>query len=547
MIRNNKITASLARYLFATLTGLAIVFSATAESLHLDKNKQAENTRPVIQTANGPIRGIEKNGLALFLGIPYAAPPVGKLRWMPPAPVANHDLIETNKYGNQCAQSFTFGVFASQSVSEDCLYLNVFAPAKTDLKQKRPVMVWIHGGGHFNGSGDDYDGAKLVQDGHTVVVTFNYRLNVFGFLAHPALDNEGHPFANYGILDQQAALRWVRDNIAQFGGDPDNVTLFGESAGGESTLANMVSPAAHGLFHRGIVESGPVVSPILGNWNKDLPTAETFGKRFADAVGCPDQSAECLRALSAADILKRSGEFQTNQHIVDGAILPLSYAKAFSTGQFNHMPLIMGMNKDEWRWLRGIVEIGSGKPMKAADYPAAIAATFGAKNAEEIIRHYPLSAYPSASVALAAAETDGGFSCPMREMIQDVARYESNTYAYEFMDETAPSYMQPVSFPYGAAHTSEIQYLFPLYHGSTGTPHPLNAGQTHLSDQMVAYWTTFAKNGNPNSKKTPHWPSYKDKSGTDHWQLLQQPKPATAAAGKFASQHQCEFWNSLSK
>lgn len=540
---------TLTRWACTAFAGLAI-----ASCAHVQQGQQrlaaqyADASRPVVSTTDGPVRGAVKDGLNIFLGIPYAAPPVGELRWRPPAPPARHDLIDTVKYGNQCAQISTFGVFASQSFEEDCLYLNVFAPAQTKSGDKHPVMVWIHGGGHFNGSGDDYDASKLVKDGDTVVVTLNYRLNVFGFLSLPALDNEGHPFGNYGILDQQAALRWVRDNIRAFGGDPDNVTLFGESAGGQSTMANMVSPAARGLFHRAIVESGPLISPLVAGWNKELPAAQDFGRRFADAVGCPDQSAQCLRSLSAEDILRKSGDFQTNQHIVDGSILPLPYARAFGEGEFTRVPLMIGMNRDEWRWLRTIVEQGTGKPMTAAEYPDAVAATFGKKNAARIVELYPASAFPSPSEALGAAETDGGFSCPMRQMAQTVAGHDPRTYAYEFMDRTAPSYMGPVSFPYGAAHTSEIQYLFPLYHGSKGTPHPLNASQQQLSDQMVSYWTTFARTGSPNSSKTPNWPVYMDvASGGENWQLLQLSGPVTAAQREFVSRHHCDFWDSLSK
>ena len=535
--------------LFTTLvflTGTAFVGLAVVSCALVQQGQSDDELRPTVNTTDGPVRGVVTDGVNTFLGIPYAAPPVGDFRWRPPAPAARHALLDAVKFGNRCAQIETFGVFATPSFEEDCLYLNVFAPEKAAQQELRPVMAWIHGGGHFNGASDDYDASKLVKDGNTVVVSFNYRLNVFGFLAHPALDNEGHSFANYGIMDQQAALRWVRQNIRGFGGDPENVTLFGESAGGQSTMANMVSPAARGLFHRAIVESGPLVSPLVAGWNKELPAAQEFGRQFAAAVGCADQSAQCLRALSVSDILKRGGAFQTNQHIVDGTVLPLSYASAFSTGRFNRVPLIVGMNRDEWGWLRAQIELGSGRPMTAAEYPAAIAATFGAVNAPKIIERYPLSTYPSPSQALAAAETDGGFSCPMRKMAQSVAVYEASTYAYEFIDRTAPSYMAPVSFPLGAAHTFEIQYLFPRYHGATGRPQQLNAAQARLSDYMVSYWTTFARNGDPNSVKTPVWPRYRDDPARDNWQSLQLPAPVTTPHGDFASQHQCDFWDKLS-
>lgn len=527
-------------FLMATaFAGLALVLSACGGGQHDD------GKAPTVATTEGPVRGAVANGVMTFLGIPYAAPPVGDLRWMPPAPPAHHALLEAVAFGKRCAQINTLNVFAAPSYEEDCLYLNVFAPVNAASQGKRPVMVWLHGGGLFDGESNDYDASKLARDGGAVVVSINYRLNVFGFLAHPALDNEGHTFGNYGIMDQQAALRWVQNNIGAFGGDPKNVTLFGESSGGESTLANMISPTAQGLFQRAIVESGPVISPLIPGWDKDVPTAEDFGRRFATAVGCPDQRAACLRSLSVRDILTKSGDFQTTQTIVDGTTLPVHFATAFPSGQFNRVSLLIGTNRDEWRWSNAVVELATGKPLAASDYPTAIAGTFGQAHAAQVIKHYPLSSYGSPSLALSAAQTDGGFSCPMRLMTKQVASFGVATYAYEFNDRTAPTYMAPVSFPYGAAHTLEVQYLFPLYHGATGTPQPLNEQQKKLSDAMVSYWTTFAQYGNPNSDKAPFWPAYADAPASDNWQSLQLPKPVTTPTGDYAAEHQCDFWDTL--
>jgi para-nitrobenzyl esterase len=542
MTRLRDLITAAAQLTTAALAGLAVL-SAPALA---DQRQDGRGYRPTVHTTEGPVRGLVKDGVSTFLGIPYAAPPIGDLRWRPPAPPAHHGILDAVKFGNRCAQIVTLGVFAKPSFEEDCLYLNVFAPAKAKHHDRRPVMVWLHGGGHFNGASDDYDASKLAKDGDTVVVTINYRLNVFGFFSHPALDNEGHTFGNYGIMDQQAALRWVRDNIRAFGGDPDNVTLFGESAGGESTLANMVSPTARGLFHRAIVQSGPVISPLIAGWNKTVPDAQEFGRQFAATMGCTDQSAQCLRSLSVSDILNRGAAFQGNQHIVDGTTLQLPYDTAFSSGQFNRVPLLIGSNRDEWTWIRAIVESATGAPMTAAEYPAAIAATFGAANAAAVMERYPLSAYASPSQAIGAAETDGGFICLTRKMIKSIAGYEVPTYAYEFADRTAPSYMAPVSFPLGASHTFEIQYLFPQYHGATGTPKPLNEAQTRLSDAMVSYWTTFARKGNPNSRGTPFWPQYAGRHSSDNWQSLRLPEPVTMAPGDYAAEHQCAFWDMLS-
>src|SRR5579883_2223440 len=206
-------------------------------------------------TTDGAVLGLRENGVTKFLGIPYAKPPVGALRWMPPQPVAKWAGVRrAYRFGPTCAQVTTLGPFAGPPNSnEDCLYLNVFTG---DMKAKRPVLVWIHGGGYFDGASNDYDPAKLVTRGKLVVVTFNYRLNLFGFMAHPALDAEGHAFGNYGIMDMQAVLEWVKHNIAAFGGDPGNVTVGGQSAGAGASTAIVVSPASKGLIQRAIFQSG---------------------------------------------------------------------------------------------------------------------------------------------------------------------------------------------------------------------------------------------------------------------------------------------------
>ena len=217
---------------------------------------------PTVSTTDGPVQGFVKNGVNTFLGIPYAAPPVGDLRWMPPQPPAHHSKLDATEFANTCPQVTELGAFAGpSSTDEDCLYLNVFT---TSTKGSKPVIVWIHGGGNVDGETNDYDASKLATGGPygtpTVVVTINYRLGLFGFLSESHLNAEGHLWGNYGILDQQAALRWVQANIANFGGDPSNVTLGGQSAGSEDTSANMISPLAAGLFHRAINQSDPFAS-----------------------------------------------------------------------------------------------------------------------------------------------------------------------------------------------------------------------------------------------------------------------------------------------
>ena len=230
---------------------------------------EEENSRtngPVVWSAEGPVQGFVRNGVGSFLGTPYAAPPVGELRWRPPQPVEHwRALRDATRFASTCPQVTELGAFAGPgSINEDCLYLNVFTSNLAHNGKRNPVIVWIHGGGNVDGESSDYDGSKLATGGPngspTVVVTMNYRLGLFGFLAHPALDSERHPFGNYGVLDQQAVLRWVQRNIEAFGGDPGRFTLGGQSAGAIDTGASMLSPLATGLFHRAIFQSAPATN-----------------------------------------------------------------------------------------------------------------------------------------------------------------------------------------------------------------------------------------------------------------------------------------------
>src|SRR5215471_7966207 len=272
----------------------------------------------LVMTDEGAVRGTQTATLREFLGVPYAAPPVGDLRWRPPQPHARWAGVrDATSFGAHCAQGpSAFGV---ASASEDCLFLNVFAPARRgdDVEHGAPVMLWIHGGALVVGESDDYDPAMLVARG-VVVVTINYRLGALGFLAHPALAAESArgSSGNFGLLDQQAALRWVRRNIREFGGDGDNVTIFGESAGGLSVHAQLASPLSHGLFARAIDESGAYMPS-----QPSLATAEAAGSAFAANAGCASQTAACLRGLPVATILAKQTGGTTGPN-VDGAILP---------------------------------------------------------------------------------------------------------------------------------------------------------------------------------------------------------------------------------
>lgn len=352
-----------ARRLLAGVAACGLISLAALSGLTAVAPSAGAATSPlVVDTREGPVKGVERKGVRQFLGIPFAAPPVGELRWQPPQPAAKRSgTLKADSFGPRCAQIDTLGVFARPSNSEDCLYLNVYAPFDAKARQ-RPVMVWIYGGGLFDGESNDYDGSKLARAGDTVVVTINYRVNLFGFFSHPALNDEGHATSNYGIMDQQFALDWVRRNIKGFGGDPGNVTIFGESAGGRSVIANMSSPTAKGLFDRAIVESGAsaVLTPLL-----TLEAAEAVGTNFANAVGCEDQTAACLRKLSVKQILAKEGQFRTGT-VVDGKVLPRSFDVAFASGKFNRVPVINGSNRDEYNFFIGLPAYNGNNPLKDA-------------------------------------------------------------------------------------------------------------------------------------------------------------------------------------
>ena len=410
------------------------------------------------------------------------------------------------------------------------MYLNVFAPA--GHRAGRPVMVWIHGGGLVNGASDQFDPAALVRHG-VIVVTVNYRLGALGFLAHPALAAQpGGSSGDYGLMDQQAALRWVRRDIGAFGGDARDVTLFGQSAGGLSVLSQLASPGARGLFTRAIVESG-AYSPV----QPSLAAAETTGEQFAAAAGCADQTAACLRNLPVSTILANQNSRGYTPDI-DGLVLIEPLSSAFAAGRFARVPVLDGTNHDEYRQFVASLEL-SGTPISSVSYQPFIVGmlevVFGVSpqaavaDASAIVGRYPLSAFPSPALALSAVGTDADYACTALAADSSIARFVP-TYAYEFNDENAPPPPSPpVSFPYGAEHSAEVQYLFNL-------PGKLSPAQLRLADTMQRYWTAFATQGSPSSL----WPSF-DRTGLVQSLVPPAPTPET----DFATAHHCAFWHGL--
>jgi para-nitrobenzyl esterase len=505
-------------------------------------------------TQNGPVKGIAAPGIDEFLGIPYAAPPVGNLRWRPPQPHANwQGVLDATHLGNFCIEPDGAG---GTSGSEDCLFLNVYRPSQNEDSQGEnengdglPVMVWIHGDGTDGGFNDP---TALVKK-RVVVVTINYRFHVLGFFAHPAVDAEGHLNANYGLMDQQFALKWVKRNIGAFGGDPKRVTMFGESGGGISVYSNLASPTAAGLFQRVISQSG-AGAQFQDYFNLIVPlaTAETAGSAFAASVGCSGQTAQtgtCLRALSASTLILADKNPNEVDPVVDGTVLSQTPGSAFASGQFNRVPVISGSNHDEFRLFLAFQFDYSGNPLTDPDYVTAVANFFGTSQSDPFVQFlvnvaYPLSNYPppagvmSAPLAFGALTTDFVNACPTLNANRLLSRYVP-TYAYQFNDENAPLDfgLQPASFPLGAYHGAEIQYLEP--------PAPAGAftvAQEQLSDMMMRYWTKFAKTGNPNSTGSPLWSSFS--ATTNEFQSLVPPTPVVES--DFDTSHQCSsLWNTF--
>ncbi len=505
---------------------------------------------PVVMTDKGAVRGKLTNGVRESQGIPYAAPPVGADRWGSPRPAAAWRTVrDATRPGAACAQNA--GLFGEKaSASEDCLFVNVTSPRQA---RKLPVMVWIHGSGFRNGSGAIYRSYDLVNRGDVVVVTINYRLGIFGFLDHPALDGTTarNRSGNFGLEDQQAALRWVQRNAAAFGGDGRNVTVFGESAGGMSTCAQLVSPAAAGLFQRAIAQSGGCTADNWAEWDgtSNLSTswlprpramAERQGVSVATDLGCADSAtaAACLRGLSTEKLLTKS-EYGFAPVYGGGGVLPLAPVDALTSGRFNKVPVMQGMTRDEYRTFEAAQQQYGVPPMQdESEYAARVAAYVGTANAGKVLARYPASNYGSLSEAWSAVVTDACFARSVTDVSRALRR-QVPTYAYEFADDKAPwvaNSPQP-TFPTGAFHAAELQYQFDTDYFAG---RQLTRSQQQLADQMTRYWTQFARTGTPNAAGSPHW-------STTDGSTVQSLAPGKNGVRptNFAADHQYAFWQAM--
>jgi para-nitrobenzyl esterase len=503
-----------------------------------------------VQTKDGPVCGLTADNITSYLDIPYAAPPVGDLRWKSPQPHAPWTtVLQATAAAPECpSPGFPPGSPPAAGTSEDCLYLKVEVPAGAKPGDNLPVMYEIHGGG-FLGTALTNDGDNLVNSGKVVYVFANYRLGILGFLADKAL---GSHSGDYGLQDQQAGLRWVKRNIASFGGNPGDVTVFGESAGGASTCDQVASPTARGLFQRAISVSGFYNYQDDIVWSKaDCKStyyteaqAQKVGAQFAAKVGCGNVAnvAACLRGVPAATLVEDGGQYTeptaggTIGPIVNGTTLTMSPAKAFATGHVNHVELISDVGRDEFNG--GVYTNTPGLPVvvadTAAEYRQLVQEQFG-RLAPAVERLYPLSQYQSPYTAYRTIMADSASVCPMLQTNQELSRYIP---VYVDIDADADNPAgENLTLPLGAQHSGTNGLVhFP--------PAQLDANQAALQNQLLAEWTYFARTGNPSAPHTPAWAPY---SQRQHPVMVLQPADTSTVtpAAFIAAQHNCGFWDQV--
>jgi para-nitrobenzyl esterase len=515
-------TIALALGLLAAPTASPAVGPGTL--IHTDKGWLLGSTTP--------------SGMRTFFGIPFAQPPTGALRFHAPVPPSPWGVRLAFSHSSPCPQLRVL-------TNENCLGLDVYAPPAA-ASQHLPVMVWFYGGGYVLGWNSMYDPAPLVATGKVIVVTVNYRVGPFGFLALPGLESEsptGQATGDYGLMDQQAGLRWVQRNIAAFGGDPRNVTIFGESSGGNSVCSQVASPPATGLFQRAISESGFCgASATLDVHSQPQVIADS--EAYAARVGCPDAATmlSCLRALPASKLEADPTVSNPAPSVgvwvpdIDGYVLPRSLQDAWSSGRFNHVPMVIGTNLNEARLFVALDEVPQLKALTPEQYTAWVEQVFGSQ-AQSVLAEYPVSAYGAADLAEAQAFTDVSFACTASYEAEHASANGQQLWQYEFADPNPPFSKLDPFMNLGDFHASELFYLFDLF----GVPISFSPAQQSLSAEMIAAWTNFAATGQPGPIGDADWPRFTDGSP----QTMVLTSQGSHTIDDFANEHQCAFWRTI--
>jgi carboxylesterase type B len=534
--------------LLSSLTVLAVASPAAVATGSASSPSQlpiSQGTgRVVVRTPDGALRGNRAHDVDSFLGVRYAQAPTGHLRWAAPKPVKPWKGVRpAEAYGNRCpALPSSNGPL---SLTEDCLFLNVQRPAKTRSGERLPVYVWIHGGGLVNGSSNQHDGTKIVRETGIIVVTLNYRLGVLGFLAHPALTAAQGESGNYGFMDQQQALRWVRRNIAAFGGDPHRVTIGGESAGGWSVCGHLSAPGSRGLFAGAVIESGSCIS-----WPQ--ADADSFADQVASPVGCPataDPAAiACLRRMSVQALLDAGNNWFGPLLVSNTPTLPQDPFLAVTSGAFNRVPVLIGANRDEGRTFTD-GDIG----WTQAQYEQWVRDNFG-PDADAVLAHYPWPATSdrfTGAYLEAAILTDAGFlagigGCSGRFLTNAIAGYVP-TFSYQFDHRTGPGVRPLPGYVWGAGHAAELAYMWPSFDNGIPIAPTFNAAERRLAHDMVAWWGNFIRSGAPGSVRGTSWPRLDASLGPKARLLSLRAggRSTSISDARLSAQHHCDFWDAL--
>jgi para-nitrobenzyl esterase len=507
---------------------VAVTIAVTAACAH---SRGVTGPQPTVRVAQGMLRGRVASGVQEFLGIPYAAPPVGRRRFAPPAPPARWQGVRAaTRHGPACVQ-WAFhppSVPRGTPTSEDCLDLDVYAPADAHPGGRLPVLFFIHGGGDVQGSGILFGGQRFARLANALMVTINYRLGADGWLALPGLGGRDG-VGNAGLLDQLAALRWVRRNIAAFGGAPHRITIDGQSAGSEAVCDLLSTPLARGMFARAILQSGPCTyrtpNPPAG--------AVVASREFAGAVGCtrPAEVVQCLHRVPTARLVAAAQSDPVSGEVTGSRSLPVSPERAIRTGHWNKVPLIIGTTLDE-------AKLFEPPGLTAGQYVTAVRAEWGA-HADAVLSLYPLSRYRSPFYALAAVDTDSQTACYSYWMARETAPAVP-TYEEEFDDPTSPTLtgFQPPGIDMSNAHTAELAYLFAY----SLAARPLTAPELALGDRMDRYWGAFAATGDPAVPGQVPWPR---RTAGDPRVIDLRTRGTAVSSTLFGSEHHCPFWATL--